>query len=383
MKRTFFGIVALLLCTLAGAQDFSFNHGPYLQNMSSDEVTVYFTTSKEAFSWVEVIGDKWTKPQRFATLFSGQYDAYNKENRVRISGLRPGTKYRYRLISKEITKYRPYSIVYGDSIATSWEEFTTLNPNQKSLSFVLMNDGHDNPKKVKNLLGKFPLNNVDMVVYLGDMISYYEKEEAPYYGYIDPSVEVFAKNKPFISIRGNHEMRGKLTRHYMDIIGCPNNRFYNIAYYGNTALIMIDPGEDKPDTQPVYAGMNCYDAYRMEQIEWLRKEAATKRFKAAKNKIVLMHIPPIVTDDPNIPEEYTAIQLEKYFKPLFNEIGVDIVISGHTHRHILVEKGERDNNYPIITNDNEDVMLVRSDKDGIGVKIISLKDNVVLDRVFK
>jgi Icc-related predicted phosphoesterase len=102
-----------------------------------------------------------------------------------------------------------------------------------------------------------------------------------------------------------------------------------------------------------------------------------------KNKIVLMHIPPIVTDDPNIPEEYTAIQLEKYFKPLFNEIGVDIVISGHTHRHILVEKGERDNNYPIITNDNEDVMLVRSDKDGIGIKIIGLKDNVVLDRVFK
>lgn len=383
MKRTFFGIMALLLSALASAQDFSFNHGPYLQNMGPDEVTVYFTTSKEAFAWVEVTGDKWTKPQRFATLFAGQYDAYTKENRVRIEGLRPGVKYRYRLIAKEIKEYRPYKVTYGDSIASSWEEFRTLNPNQKSLSFVLMNDGHDNPRKVKNLLGKFPLTNVDMVVYLGDMISYFDKEEAPYYGYIDPSVELFAKNKPFISIRGNHEMRGKLTRKYMNVIGCPNNRFYNIAYFGNTALIMLDPGEDKPDTQPVYAGMNCYDGYRMEQIEWLRKEAATKRFKAAKNRIVLMHIPPIVTDDPNTPEEYTAIQLEKHFKPLFNEIGIDIVISGHTHRHILVEKGERDNNYPILTNDNEDVMLVHSDKEGISIKIISEKDKVVLDRVFK
>ena len=383
MNKGIIGIVLFICALAANAQDFAFNHGPYLQNMGSDEVTVYFTTSKEAFSWVEVTGGKWTKPQRFATMFAGQYNAYNKENRVRITGLRPGEKYRYRLISKEITEYRPYKVTYGDSIATSWEEFSTLNPNKQSLSFVLMNDGHDKPQKVKNLLGKFPLSNVDMVVYLGDMISYYDKEEAPYYAYIDPSVEVFAKNKPFISIRGNHEMRGKLTRRYMDLIGCPNDRFYNIAYFGCTALIMLDPGEDKPDTQPVYAGMNSYDGYRMEQLEWLKKEASTKRFKAAKNRIVLMHIPPIVTDDPNIPEEYAATELEKHFLPLFNEIGVDIVISGHTHSHIVVEKGERGNNYPIITNDNENVMLVGSDKKGISIKVMSEKDELVLDRVFK
>ncbi|MBQ3121348.1 MAG: fibronectin type III domain-containing protein, partial [Bacteroidaceae bacterium] len=166
MKKTLFGIIALLFCTLASAQEFKINHGPYLQNMGSDEVTVYFTTSKEAFSWVEVIGDKWTKPQRFATMFAGQYNAYNKENRVQITGLRPATKYRYRLVSKEITEYRPYKVTYGDSIATAWEEFTTFNPKQQSLSFVLMNDGHDKPQKVKNLLGKFPLTNVDMVIYL-------------------------------------------------------------------------------------------------------------------------------------------------------------------------------------------------------------------------
>ena len=383
MKTKLICCVMLLLCTMAAsAQKLSFNQGPYLQNMGSDEVTIYFTTSTEAYSWVEVIGDKWTKPQRFATVFAGQYDAYTKENRVRVTGLRPGVQYRYRLISKEIKEYRPYKVTYGDSIASSWEHFTTLNPKQKSFSFLLTNDGHDKPQKVKNLLGKFPINNVDMVFYLGDMISYYDKEEAPYYGYIDPSVEMFAKNKPFISIRGNHEMRGKLTRNYMNLIGCPNNRFYNIAYFGNTVIVMLDTGEDKPDTQPVYAGMNCYDGYRMEQLEWLLKEAATKRFKAAKNKIVLMHIPPLVADDPNIPEEHAATELEKHFKPLFNEIGIDIAISGHTHRYILIEKGERDNNFPILTNDNKSIMRVNSDSKGIHVKIVNEKDEVLLDRVF-
>ena len=383
MKKAIINIM-LLICTMAAtAQEFKFNHGPYLQNMGNDEVTVYFTTNKEAFSWVEVTGDRWTKPQKFATMFAGQYDAYTKENRVRITGLRPGVKYRYRLISKEITKYQPYSIQYGDSIATSWEEFYTLNPNQKSFTFALTNDGHDNPGKVKELLGKVQLNNMDMIFYLGDMISHYEKEEAPYYAYIDPSVELFAKNKPFISIRGNHEMRGKLTRKYMNVIGCPNDRFYNIAYFGNTAIIMLDTGEDKPDSQPVYAGMNSYDNYRMEQVEWLKKEAATKRFKAAKNKIVLMHIYPKVTEkNADIPEEYAAKELAKHFLPLFNEIGIDLTISGHTHRYFLTEKGECGNNFPMIANDNKSIMVVKSDKKGINVKIVNQKDEVLLDRQF-
>ena len=383
MKKAIINIM-LLICTMAAtAQEFKFNHGPYLQNMGNDEVTVYFTTNKEAFSWVEVTGDRWTKPQRFATMFAGQYDAYTKENRVRITGLRPGVKYRYRLISKEITMYQPYNIKYGDSIATNWEEFYTLNPNQKSFTFALTNDGHDKPEKVKELLGKVPLNNMDMIFYLGDMISYYEKEEAPYYGYIDPSVELFAKNKPFISIRGNHEMRGKLTRQYMNLIGCPNDRFYNIAYFGNTAIIMLDTGEDKPDSQPVYAGMNSYDNYRMEQFEWLKKEAATKRFKAAKNKIVLMHIYPKVTEkNPNIPEEYAAKELAKLFIPLFNEIGIDLTISGHTHRYFLTEKGECGNNFPMIANDNKSIMVVKCDKKGVNVKIVNQKDEVLLDKQF-
>ena len=383
MRTKIICIVMLLCAVAANAQKFSFNHGPYLQNMGSDEVTVYFTTSAEAYSWVEVIGDKWTKPQRFATMFAGQYDAYTKENRVRITGLRPGVQYRYRLISKEITKYQPYSVKYGDSIATAWEEFHTLNPKQQNFTFVLTNDGHDKPQKIKNLLGKFPLTDVDMVFYLGDMISYYDKEEAPYYGYIDPSVEIFAKNKPFISIRGNHEMRGKLTRKYMNLIGCPNNRFYNIAYFGNTVVVMLDTGEDKPDTQPVYAGMNSYDGYRMEQIEWLKREAATKRFKAAKNKIVMMHIPPLVTDDRNSPEEHAAIELEKHFKPLFNEIGIDLTISGHLHKYTLVEKGELDNNFTMLANDNGSMMRVNCNKQGIQVKIVNQKDEVLLDRLFK
>ena len=215
------------------------------------------------------------------------------------------------------------------------------------------------------------------------MISYYDKEEAPYYGYIDPSVEIFAKNKPFISIRGNHEMRGKLTRKYMNLIGCPNNRFYNIAYFGNTVVVMLDTGEDKPDTQPVYAGMNSYDGYRMEQIEWLKRESATKRFKAAKNKIVLMHIPPLVTDDRNSPEEHAAIELEKHFKPLFNEIDIDLTISGHLHKYTLVEKGELDNNFTMLANDNGSMMRVNCNKQGIQVKIVNQKDEVLLDRLFK
>lgn len=383
MKRTFLIIAILLSALCANADGYTFNHGPYLQNMEEDEVTIFFTTSQKGFSWVEVMSDEWDKPKPFATTEAGQYNAYNTENRIRITGLKRNSRYRYRLISKEIVKYEPYKVVYGDSIATQWEEFTTPDFGKEAFSFVVTNDGHDNARKVKNLLSKVPLDSIDMVFYLGDMMSYYDKADVPYKAFIDASVELFAKNKPFVAVRGNHEMRGRLTRNYMNIVGCPNDRFYNIAYYGNSVMVILDTGEDKPDTHPVYAGMNCYDAYRMEQLEWLRREAKTKRFKRAKNKIVLMHIPPCVTGRRNSPEEHAPTELEKHFKPLFNEIGIDLTISGHLHNYMLVEKGEKENDFAMIANDNKSIMLVKSDGEGIYVKIVNEKDEVLLERVFK
>ena len=54
MKKLLFSLAGLLFSLAAVAQDFKITHGPYLCDMTRDGVTVVWTTSKPALSWVEV-----------------------------------------------------------------------------------------------------------------------------------------------------------------------------------------------------------------------------------------------------------------------------------------------------------------------------------------
>lgn len=57
MKKLLFALSGLLFSLAAAAQDFKITHGPYLCDMTRDGVTVVWTTSKPALSWVEVAPD--------------------------------------------------------------------------------------------------------------------------------------------------------------------------------------------------------------------------------------------------------------------------------------------------------------------------------------
>lgn len=383
MRRDVIFILSVLVSLCCAAQEFRFDHGPYLQNVDCNGVTIFFTTSRPAFSWIEVEGKEWKSSQQFYTVEDGLIEAYNQKNAIEIEGLKPGCHYRYRMVSKEMKEFRPYRITYGDSITSDWESFTTLPEKMESCSFTIINDGHDDAEKVRTLLEHSNVKEADAVFYLGDMISHFEHPDIPYKGFIDISTELFAKQKPFIAVRGNHETRGNLARHYSDYAGCPNGRFYNIYYFGNTAVIVLDTGEDKPDTHPVYGGINRFDEYRREQAEWLKREIKSKKFRKTKNRIVLMHIPPVFTSRSATPEDHAVAELANLFIPIFNDAKIDLVISGHTHRHHFIEEKRELNRFPIVINDHRSVMNLRIDKEGIGIVISDLKGNETFNKEFK
>lgn len=379
MKRIVLTTLVLISFVTAFADSFGIKNGPYLQNVTERSATLFFTTTERAAAWIEVECDGWEKPRRFNNSDAGLIDAYDTRYTVDIDGLEPGCRYRYRIVAKEMKEFRPYRITYGDSIASQWEEFSTLPKEIEQSRFVIINDGHDNADKVRSLLNISQLKDADAVIYLGDMISYFENGEAPYKGFIDVSVELFARNKPFIAVRGNHETRGNLARNYKEYVGCPNGRFYNIYYYGNTALIVLDTGEDKPDSHPVYGGINDFDSYRREQALWLQQEIKSKRFRKCSNRIVLMHIPPFVTGDHGS-ENHAENELVELFTPIFNKAKIDLVLSGHTHRHYSIEPDGKERMFPIVINDNRSVIDLTSDEEGITVKITDIDGNVTMNR---
>ena len=100
----FLGLLAVLYT--ASAQSYTFNHGPYLQELSEHAVTFVFTTSDKGFSWVEVKPDG-GEAERHYTVRNGLRDAYNTFNVIRVENLRPDTRYHYRLCSKQIADFQP------------------------------------------------------------------------------------------------------------------------------------------------------------------------------------------------------------------------------------------------------------------------------------
>ncbi|MDL2323467.1 metallophosphoesterase [Bacteroidales bacterium OttesenSCG-928-A17] len=390
MKKYLFTLVlqALLFCSPLSAQEttapgYCFDHGPYLQGLTYSDVYVYFTTSQKGFSWIDLraVGEK--EYTRCVTIDDGLIEANNTKNAIHLQKLSPNTSYEYRLVSVPVNQFRLSQNIYGDTIRTPWYTFKTLNPDGNTCSFITTSDIHDDAEKYERLLSYMPLEKTDMVFLLGDILSHFSRVGQPYSSFIDVSVDKFAKERPFVLVRGNHDTRGALARTYPDYIYRPDNHFYGTYQFGNIFVVLLDNGEDKPDTHHDYSGITAFDDYRVEQLEWLKKVIQSDEYKNAAKRIILTHIPPIPRGESTRASVHTADFLYREYLPVLNTANVDLMIAGHTHRFMLIEPGNNPNyQFPILVNDNKSASYVQVSPAGISVKTINDQGTVTLEKTF-
>lgn len=383
-------LAAVLLFAAVAAraqQPYTFDHGPYLQGLTDTSIKVYFTTSEQGFSKVELRRTGSDAISEYAPVDDGLIEAYNTANAIGIEGLLPATAYQYRLVSTQITDFQPYDIKFGEHITSPWYDFRTLDPDAEQCSFVALSDIHDDAQKYQRLLSYMPLEETDAVFLAGDMMSYFDKPEQPYTSFIDISVDMFAKEKPFVVVRGNHETRGNLARTYGQYVYRPAGHYYGLYTMGKTVVVMLDAGEDKPDTSPVYGGLGAFDRYREQQAEWLGQAVKSREFRQAERRIVIVHIPPYIPgkSGPAEPVEWDhgAQMVDEVFMPILNEEKIDLMICGHNHRQSLVEVEKGVNNFPIVINDDRSASFVTSSPEGVRVKTVDLEGETTLDRIFE
>ncbi|MBO9620505.1 MAG: metallophosphoesterase [Niabella sp.] len=321
-------------------EPFTIIAGPYLQTTFGNAITVLWLTNKNAASWVMYGTDKDNlNLKAFGKSELGLKPA-GRINAVTLSGLKPGATYYYKIQSKEISDFQPYKLTYGPELSGTVERFVNTDPSKKEVSFVMINDIHDRPQSIPLLMNLDKGNERDFVFFNGDVFDYHTDEQQIINHMLQPCVDSFAKNTPFVYVRGNHETRGKFCRQMADY-------FQHVGYtaftQGPVRFVILDTGEDKEDTHPVYAGIVDFDAYREEQARWLEGEINSKEFKTAPFRVVLMHIPPRYSGD-----WHGATHCTKLFEPLMNKGKVDLVLSGHTHRYKIHNPDKNANHYPII-----------------------------------
>lgn len=376
-----------LVIVLTGtAQSVKITHGPYLQAVGQNEVTIVWTTDKDAVSWVELAGEG--SESFYAMERARYYDTKNgnriigKLHKVRIGGLEEGAVYRYRVFSKEVLSHIGHKVQYGNVASTDVYskkplEFRTLDSEKERISFRVINDIHSRIPDFRSLSKGVSRANTDFVIFNGDMVSAMIDENQFFEGFMDEAVTLFASEVPVFFSRGNHETRGPFSVTFPDYYPTATGKLYYTFRQGPVGFIVLDCGEDKPDSDIEYCDLARFDDYRSEQRDWLVKALSDDAFKTAPLKIVVVHIPPVGSDwhGPN--------DLKNKILPVLKNKGITAMICGHTHRYNYIEPDPALHDFPIIINAHNTALDISANRSELKVMQRDTLNNILNTHLLK
>lgn len=178
---------------------------------------------------------------------------------------------------------------------------------------------------------------IDLLLLLGDIgDSAATKEQVTTLHYLTAAI---TKGRfPAVYVRGNHDTRGYMAEHLMGYIPTRGGSTYYTFRAGSVWGVVLDCGEDKPDTNieyglPETGGVANFLPFREAQTDYLRGLVAnadtTYNAAGITRRVALCHINFTYTDRPF--NDKNPALYEKWIAAL-NEIGIDMLICGHEHR---------------------------------------------------
>ncbi len=357
MKHLLLGLM-LLFCV--SAKGIKVTHGPWICDMDSTGVTIVWVTDVPGISYVEMATDStdhfYSKTRkRYYAAEAGRRILTDSVHCVRIRGLKPDSKYRYRVVTQALKDWCNDDWVTLGGLAWSdvWKkkpyEFKTYPAKPREITFLVLNDIHERPQFMKELCKNVDLKKLDFVLLNGDMSNRIRSQKHIMDAYLDTCVSMFATDVPLFFNRGNHELRGEFADYLNRYFPTNNGKYYRLQHVAGVDFLFIDSGEDKPDADLEYCGIVECDQYREEQGRWLRSLQEEK--KIGKYPIVVFsHMPPTLKN------WHGPLHMQETLTPELNKMNVSVMLSGHLHRFDYQEPNEIIN-FPNLVNSNNTYLL--------------------------
>lgn len=341
---------------------------PVLMNPAERTMDVVFAVNGDASGWVEI--SKSPDMEKSVRVYSGEGPVMRVNGKfalVRIKGLRPAMRYWYRIGADRIeleNGYKPWN--RGSETGGRTYSFETLGAESLG-SFCVMQDTHSVHDIVDQVFAKIAALKPSAIVWNGDARNFYRTVDDAVGTFLKPhpNYPAYAAETPIMFLNGNHDYRGRFALHLEDLLPFRDASERRMQYMalgrnfvqrlGDIALIGLDTGEDKQDTNPRMGGIFRMTKYRELQTRWLAEAIETPTVKAAKFKVAFCHIPlfdpnPKANpgdvlpddDDPRYKHSWAAWQrtCANMWGPLFEKAGVCLVCTGHQHRYRLDEPGQ-------------------------------------------
>ncbi len=153
--------------------------------------------------------------------------------------------------------------------------------------------------------------------------------------------EITGGNIPVVFSRGNHDTRGIYAENIAEYTPCLNGNSYFTFKLGKIWGMVIDCGEDKPDTNKEYGNMVCCSSFRKRETAYIESiiENSKNEYEAegVAKKIIISHNP--FTRKYKFPFNIEEKTFAYWAKLLKENIKPDIMICGHIHKFSVDKLG--------------------------------------------
>lgn len=394
-------LVVLLPMNLLAANNTCFRGGPYLQELSHDGVTIVFENTVPTFSWVEIKRKGSSSFSMHYQEVEGQHQAYDyiqppsaalpvQNFAIRINGLTPGTMYQYRICAQKIDQMKPYSLTLSTQYESDWYEFSTPDNKATTHQLLVLSDMHNRPSTLQKFLTALDCQSADHIIYAGDMMDNMQmtttsgsalKAEEPYASFINVSTQLFATQKDFCMLRGDHETKGDAADFFGKYFPHQSGKLYNAYRWGDLEIVLLDGGEALPDDDPTARTtmLAAYNPYRQEEARWLEQLTQTAEYKEAKYRIVISHLPiPNATEDE---QQAGAKYFADLMLPILNKANVDLLVCGHLHpeTYTFTEPTEGIQ-FPTLVQGYNSALRIEIEDGKISLKVVNEDGAVLLEK---
>ena len=356
--------------------------GPYVQHASTTGFTVSWETDLDAVAWVEIAPDDGThfygkERQKFYDLRGQGVHPIGKIHHIKVDGLTPGTKYRYRIMSRGVISYEaPGRIEYMRDAGTNVHRgqpyvTSTLKESYDTLRFEMYNDIHGQDS-ILNVLMKGRERTPDFVFINGDMTSNIIKKDMIRDMYLKTISKNLEGTLPLFMSRGNHELRGRDAIKWFDYFQTPTGSPYYAFSIGKFFFVVVDACEDKPDSDIEYCGIVASEPYMERQEKWLKEVMESEACKNAEVRIAFCHVPPVAKG------WYGNVQVCERLVPALNKADIDLMLCGHIHKWRVTEPDGTVSNaeFPVICNPNIQRMEITATGNSIGLRTVDKNGKV-------
>jgi len=324
---------------------------PVLQVPAPDSMGVAFAVTALSNGFAEVADNpQMENPVRFMAEGMPLAGIDDRVLLVRMTGLKPGTKYWYRAGAAKLEHPVGYWTKPSEIVWSAVHSFTTPGENAPS-HFGMMCDTHAQFQQMARIVKKYRELGVPLVVWNGDIPTSLtnKREDFVKHYLVPPENDGYAADTAIVLNRGNHDFRGTAANRLGEVMmpRLPSERSMrdialdrNFAFrMGDVALIGLDTGEDKPDHHPANGGFSHFTQYRVAQTAWLKDQFKRPEIANAPYIVAFVHIPIVEiwpgANPGTILEDYAVWQKEcaDLWGPVLNENKVQLVLAGHVHRY--------------------------------------------------